>query len=628
MNIGELVATIKADTAPLRRGMEKTRSVLGGVRRSVFSLQGAFAALGLGMITRDFINAASSAEQLRVQLESLTGRGTEMFQTLNKWAAKMPVDTEKAIEVFKRMQAYGLDPTTKKMTILTDASMALTGTTQGLQQISRALGQMAAKGKISAEEINQLAEAGYNARTVLKKQFDLTGTDFENLSKVLREKAVTTATVIKTLFEDMKKQFGGISKAMEDSWVGIMNRIKHQWWMLRLKVMETGPFQVMRLSLDKFLSSLEGAKGQMKLDEYAKVMSDKMLVSFEAIAKGAGYIGDSFRGWKLIWLGLKAAWSTWVYAILEGYDKLLRASRAIYDFVGADTSTMIKINTALLDLRYTMKGLSSEIEETAEEIRNLAKQESNVKAVEREFEKIRKKAKEMAAAMKDVKDTNDNTTKNIINNSKDVGEETAKTFDYMEEMSKGTAQNMQSNFSNLFFDAAKGELNTFSDYWTAFSNSLLRTWSDVMSKILAQYLYGMKFMRGESGKMGGVFGALVSGVSTAISGYSGGGYSGLKPGGGAGSWDVKSYQHGGLISEPVFGVGRSGKAYSFAETGPEYVTPEQGLGKLEPITVNIIAADSQSITDMMRRNPQAVVGPFMDQLKKGNQGLRSALKGA
>ena len=46
-------------------------------------------------------------------------------------------------------------------------------------------------------------------------------------------------------------------------------------------------------------------------------------------------------------------------------------------------------------------------------------------------------------------------------------------------------------------------------------------------------------------------------------------------------------QHGGIIREPIYGVGRSGKTYSFGESGAEMVTPMgKGVGGVG-ITINI-----------------------------------------
>jgi len=43
--------------------------------------------------------------------------------------------------------------------------------------------------------------------------------------------------------------------------------------------------------------------------------------------------------------------------------------------------------------------------------------------------------------------------------------------------------------------------------------------------------------------------------------------------GGTGVPRDSSAQHGGVITEPIFGVGKSGRTYSFGETGPETVSP-------------------------------------------------------
>jgi hypothetical protein len=44
---------------------------------------------------------------------------------------------------------------------------------------------------------------------------------------------------------------------------------------------------------------------------------------------------------------------------------------------------------------------------------------------------------------------------------------------------------------------------------------------------------------------------------------------------------------GGVIGEPVYGVGRSGRSYSFGERGPETVTPGVGGGNTYQITVQV-----------------------------------------
>ena len=54
---------------------------------------------------------------------------------------------------------------------------------------------------------------------------------------------------------------------------------------------------------------------------------------------------------------------------------------------------------------------------------------------------------------------------------------------------------------------------------------------------------------------------------------------------------------------------------------------KQGQGQ-QVVHVNIYAADAKSFTDMMRRNPQAVLGPLKEALNYGDQDLRNSIRNA
>ena len=92
----------------------------------------------------------------------------------------------------------------------------------------------------------------------------------------------------------------------------------------------------------------------------------------------------------------------------------------------------------------------------------------------------------------------------------------------------------------------------------------------------------------------------------------------------------KGFADGGIISEPVIGVGaRSGSGYMFGEEGPEMVVPAASSGKLgaaDNINITINALDSQSVTELLRNNPQAVTAPLVDALTVGDRGLSSAIR--
>ena len=82
------------------------------------------------------------------------------------------------------------------------------------------------------------------------------------------------------------------------------------------------------------------------------------------------------------------------------------------------------------------------------------------------------------------------------------------------------------------------------------------------------------FSSGKTNSVGilGMISKLFSSGTTPALGASGAGSSFLAAEGAA-----LMLQHGGWINEPIEGIGRSGKRYTFGEAGPELVTPKSKL---------------------------------------------------
>lgn len=119
----------------------------------------------------------------------------------------------------------------------------------------------------------------------------------------------------------------------------------------------------------------------------------------------------------------------------------------------------------------------------------------------------------------------------------------------------------------------------------------------------------------------------LAGVSGLSGGNAIGGIGGMLMGAFGHKAPVKAMAGGGVISEPVLGIGaNSHTGYLLGEAGPETVTP--GGGGATNVTVNISAVDSQSLTQLMQRNPQAITGPIVSALRSGDRGLSSSLRSA
>jgi len=100
---------------------------------------------------------------------------------------------------------------------------------------------------------------------------------------------------------------------------------------------------------------------------------------------------------------------------------------------------------------------------------------------------------------------------------------------------------------------------------------------------------------------------------------------------------------GGLLTQPtLFPMANGGLALG-GEAGTEAIMPlkrtssgdlgvlsagggEESGGSGGDINLYIMAADSKSFIDMVKRNPEAIIGPFVKALKGGDQELRGAIR--
>jgi hypothetical protein len=157
--------------------------------------------------------------------------------------------------------------------------------------------------------------------------------------------------------------------------------------------------------------------------------------------------------------------------------------------------------------------------------------------------------------------------------------------------------------------------------------SIAESFGRMITEMLIQKSLVEPLMSSLMGGFDGVFGSLFGG--------DGGG-----PHIGAGGTTAFGMASGGVIAEPVFGIGMSGRSYMFGEGGePEVVIPrskissggssgDPGAGSVQNnITVSIVAADARSFTEMTMRNPEAIVGPIRKALRSGDRGLISDMRG-
>lgn len=199
-------------------------SSVGGSLTAGVTLPLAGAAAGVGAFA---LKTASSAETAQMGFETMLGSAEaaeSMMADLAEFARTTPFELAGLQQSAKQLMAYGFaaEDVIPMLRNVGDATAALGTGQEGINQVTRALGQMQAKGKVSAEEMLQLTEAGIPAWEFLAEAI---GTDTAGAMDAVSRGAVDATTGVKALTDGMGREFGGLMEKQAKTIPGIMSNI-------------------------------------------------------------------------------------------------------------------------------------------------------------------------------------------------------------------------------------------------------------------------------------------------------------------------------------------------------------------------------------------------------------------
>lgn len=184
--VGELAAVLGLDDKPFQRGLDgvgpKVRGVASRAAGLFVTAGKALATFG-GAATASLggfgLKVAASTEQASIGFETLLGSADAAkayMQQLSDFAAKTPFDMPDLRSAASSLIAVGTNAqdVIPIMTTLGDAISAQGGGAEQIDASVRALTQMQQKGKVTGEEMLQLAEAGVPAWDALANKMGVT----------------------------------------------------------------------------------------------------------------------------------------------------------------------------------------------------------------------------------------------------------------------------------------------------------------------------------------------------------------------------------------------------------------------------------------------------------------------
>lgn len=198
-------------------------TVAGDVASSAMSKirNAAISVLGVGLLKsgQDMINLR---QQAQIAFTSMTGdaeKANAQIQKIYEWDQKNPIPFQNALAAGQKLAAFGidLDKIVPTLASIADATGAVGGTADTFDRIALALGQIQTKGKLSAQEMLQLSEAGLPAWQLLAEQIGVT---VPEAMKLAEKNAIDADTAISALSAGIEQRFGGAAENMKSTTAG------------------------------------------------------------------------------------------------------------------------------------------------------------------------------------------------------------------------------------------------------------------------------------------------------------------------------------------------------------------------------------------------------------------------
>ena len=212
-------------TAPLRA----LKNMLFNIRTLIMGIASAWAAIKFIKNPIDVADAYSSA---KISFSTLLGesQGQQMMDKLDVFAKATPFNTTNVISNAQKMLAMGWDPERiiEDMETIGNAAASTGKLDVGLESIVRALSQIKTKGRLSTEELNQLAEAGIAAKAMLAENLGY-GTGDKGIAAMtadLEKGAIASDVAIQALLAGMQKYDGMMDSMANETVEGLWSQMQ------------------------------------------------------------------------------------------------------------------------------------------------------------------------------------------------------------------------------------------------------------------------------------------------------------------------------------------------------------------------------------------------------------------
>lgn len=178
-------------------------------------------AISAGVAYNSLQQTAGSA--LRTLLGS-TEAATAQMEELAAFAKTSPFPRQMWIQAQQTLIGFGVEAerVVPIFQALQDGVVAVGGSAQQIEEVVLILAKLSSTGKITGEDLNQLAERGIDAATLVGDAWGLTAADIRDS---ISAGAVDAGQFMDTLVDQIGTKYAGAAEGLRETWVGALDRI-------------------------------------------------------------------------------------------------------------------------------------------------------------------------------------------------------------------------------------------------------------------------------------------------------------------------------------------------------------------------------------------------------------------
>ncbi|MCL5105666.1 MAG: tape measure protein [Armatimonadetes bacterium] len=308
--LNKQIKLIKDSTGPARKELERlAKTADDSLKRAGERMSGFGRSMSM-FVTAPIIAAgaamlkfAGEMEQSELAFTTLLGsaeKAKTFIKELREFAAATPFELPGLMDSSRKLLAFGFEAKQiiPMMRSIGDAVSALGGGEAEISRVTTALGQMKAKGKVSAEEMMQLAELGIPAWQMLA---DKIGVTIPEAMKMAEKGQISAAQGIDAVLSGMSTKFAGMMEKQSKTLLGQWSTFKDN---ARAAMTDLGTAIIPAAQAAlQALQPLLGMVGKMA-QAFAALPgpAQTAVLAFAGMAAAAGpllmVIGQMAQGWK------------------------------------------------------------------------------------------------------------------------------------------------------------------------------------------------------------------------------------------------------------------------------------------------------------------------------------------